>query len=52
MPTDVFFEVLEDASVKTVPPEPGVTNFIKGEDWRAPTMAYLLRQYYESDSKN
>jgi hypothetical protein len=51
MPADVFFHVLEDASVKTVPPEPRVINIIEGEDWRALTMAYLCH-YYESDSKN
>jgi hypothetical protein len=32
MSTDVFFQVLEGASVKTVPPEPNVINIIKGED--------------------
>jgi hypothetical protein len=30
MPADVFFQVLEDALVKTVPPEPGVINVIEG----------------------
>jgi hypothetical protein len=51
MPVDVFFQVLEDASVKTVLPEPRVINIIEGEDWRPPIMAYL-RHYYEPDSKN
>jgi hypothetical protein len=51
MHVDVFFQVLEDASVKTVLPEPRVINIIEGEDWRAPIMAYL-RHYYEPDSKN
>jgi hypothetical protein len=32
MPADVFFQVLEDASIKTVPPEPRVFNIIEGED--------------------
>jgi hypothetical protein len=32
---DVFFLVLEDASVKTVLLEPRVINIIEGEDWRA-----------------
>jgi hypothetical protein len=32
MSTDVFFQVLEDASVKTVLPEPSVIKIIKGED--------------------
>jgi hypothetical protein len=51
MLVDVFFQVLEDASVKTVPPEPRVISIIEGEDWRALLMAYL-RQYYEPESKN
>jgi hypothetical protein len=48
MPADIFFHVLEDASVKTVPPEPGVINIIEGEDWRAPIVAYLHHQHYRS----
>jgi hypothetical protein len=51
LPVDVFFQVLEDALVKTVLLEPRVINIIEGEDWRAPIMAYL-RHYYEPDSKN
>jgi hypothetical protein len=51
MPADIFFQVLEDASVKTAPPEPSNINIIKGEDWRAPIMAYL-HHYYEPTSKN
>jgi hypothetical protein len=51
MLADVFFQVLEDASVKTIPPEPRVINIIEGEDWRALLMAYL-RHYYEPNSKN
>jgi hypothetical protein len=51
MSANVFFQVLEDASVKTVLPEPSVINIIEGEDWRALIMAYL-RHYYEPDSKN
>jgi hypothetical protein len=43
--------VLDDASVKTVLPEPRVINIIEGEDWRAPIMAYLYH-YYEPDCKN
>jgi hypothetical protein len=38
MSVDVFFQVLEDASVKTVLSEPRVINIIEGEDWRAPIM--------------
>jgi hypothetical protein len=51
MLADVFFHVLKDASVKTIPPEPRVINIIGGEDWRAPIMAYL-HHYYEPDNKN
>jgi hypothetical protein len=32
MPADVFFQVLEDALVKIVPPEPRAINIIEGED--------------------
>jgi hypothetical protein len=49
LPLDVFFQVIEDPSVKTVEPEPRVVNIIQGEGWRAPIMAYL-HHYYESDS--
>jgi hypothetical protein len=50
MPTDVFFQVLEDASIKTVLSEPRVINIIEGEDWRAPIMGYL-RHYCKPDNK-
>jgi hypothetical protein len=49
MPPDVFYQVLEDASVKTVLPKHRLINIIEGEDWRAPIMAYL-HHYYEPDS--
>jgi ribonuclease HI len=49
MPPDVFYRVLEDALVKTLLLEPRLINIIKGEDWRAPMMAYL-RHYYELDT--
>jgi hypothetical protein len=32
LPADVFFHVIEDASVKTVLPEPKLINAIEGED--------------------
>jgi hypothetical protein len=51
MPVNVFFQVLEDASVKTVLPEPRLINIIEGKDWRALIMTYL-HHYYERDSKN
>jgi hypothetical protein len=49
MPLYIFYQVLEDASVKTVLLEPRLINIIEGGDWRAPIMAYL-RHYYEPDS--
>jgi hypothetical protein len=51
MHADVFFHVLKDASVKTIPSKPKVINIIEEEEWSAPIMAYLCH-YYESDSKN
>jgi hypothetical protein len=51
MPADVFFQVIEDASVQTVLQEPKLINIIEGEDWRAPIMAYL-HHYYEPDNIN
>jgi hypothetical protein len=51
MPANVFFQVLKDASVQIVLPEPRVINIIEKEDWRPLIMAYL-HHYYEPDSKN
>jgi hypothetical protein len=51
MPVDVFFQVLKNALVKRISPEPRVINIIEGEDWRPSIMAYL-HHYYEPDSKN
>jgi hypothetical protein len=42
---DVFFQTIEDPSVKAVELEPRMVNIIKGEDWRAPIMAYLYHHY-------
>jgi hypothetical protein len=33
LPTDVFFQTIEDASVKIVALEPRLINAIDGEDW-------------------
>jgi hypothetical protein len=49
LPTDVFFQIILDASIKTVEPEPRIINIIEGEDWRTPIMAYL-NHYYEPDT--
>jgi hypothetical protein len=46
---NVFFQVIEDALVKTVEPKPRLINAIKGEDWQAPIIAYP-RHYYEPDN--
>jgi hypothetical protein len=50
-PADVFFQVLQDASVKIVLSEPRIINIIKGEGWRAPIMTYICH-YYEPESRN
>jgi hypothetical protein len=51
MLTDVFSQVLEDASVNIVLLEPRLINIIEGGDWRALIMAYL-HHYYEPDNIN
>jgi hypothetical protein len=33
LPADVFLQVILDASIKTVEPEPRVINVIHGKDW-------------------
>jgi hypothetical protein len=49
LPPNVFFQVIEDPSIKTIEPEPIMVNVVQGEDWQAPIMAYL-RHHYEPDS--
>jgi hypothetical protein len=51
VPANVFFQVLEDASIKTVLLKPKIINIIEVEDWRVVIMAYLCH-YYEPDGKN
>jgi hypothetical protein len=46
---NVFFQTLEDFSVKTVEPKTRMVNLIQGEAWRAPIIAYL-RHHYEPDN--
>jgi hypothetical protein len=46
---DVFFQVVLDASIKTVEVESRLINVIQGEDWQAPIMAYP-HHYYEPDN--
>jgi hypothetical protein len=48
LPADVFFQVMEDASVKTIEPELRLINII-GEGWRASIIGYL-RHCYEPDN--
>jgi hypothetical protein len=45
LPPDVFFQTIEDSSVKTIELEPRMVNVIQGEDWQAPIMAYLHHRY-------
>jgi hypothetical protein len=49
LPPDVFLQIISDASIKTIKPEPWVINIIQGKDWRAPIIVYL-RHYYEPDT--
>jgi acetolactate synthase regulatory subunit len=49
LPMDVFFQTIENPSVKTAESEPRMVNIVQGEDWRVPIMAYL-RHHYEPDS--
>jgi hypothetical protein len=49
LPPNVFFQVIEDPSVKTIETEPRMVNFVQREDWRAPIMACLYH-HYEPDS--
>jgi hypothetical protein len=47
---DVFFQTLEDSTVKTIELEPRMVNVIQGEDWRVSIIAYL-HHHYEPDTK-
>jgi hypothetical protein len=49
LPPVVFFQVIEDSSMKIVELEPRMANIIQEEDWRAPIMAYL-HHHYEPDN--
>jgi hypothetical protein len=49
LPTDVFFQTLQDSSLKIVEPEPRIGNVIQGEDWEEPIIAYL-HHHYELDN--
>jgi hypothetical protein len=45
LPLDVFFQTIEDSSVKTIELEPRMVNVIQEEDWRALIMTYLHHHY-------
>jgi hypothetical protein len=49
LPPDVFFQVIEDPSMKTVEPEPRMINVVQAEDRRALILAYL-HHHYEPDN--
>jgi hypothetical protein len=49
LPPNVFFQVIEDPSIKIVEPKPRMVTVVQGEDWRAQIMA-SLRHHYEPDS--
>jgi hypothetical protein len=49
LPLDVFFQIIEDPSLKIVELEPMMINVVQGEDWWAPILAYL-HHHYELDS--
>jgi ribonuclease HI len=49
LPPNVFFQTIEDTSIRTVEPEPRMVNIMQGEDWRAPVIAYL-HHHYEPDN--
>jgi hypothetical protein len=45
LPQDVFYQILKQASIKTVQATSREVHIIKSEDWRAPIMAYLRGHY-------
>jgi hypothetical protein len=52
LPPDVFFQVIEDPSVKTVEPEPRMINVAQAKGWRAPILTYLHHHYEPDYSTN
>jgi ribonuclease HI len=50
LPPHVFFQTLEDSSVKTIEPEPNTINIFQEEDWCALIIVYLIH-HYESSSQ-
>jgi ribonuclease HI len=52
LPQDVFFQVLNQASIDTKQEAPREDHIIQSEDWRAPIMAYLHDHYEPEDEVN
>jgi ribonuclease HI len=50
LPQDVFYQILNQASIKEVQVTPREVHIIQSEDWRAPIMAYL-RGHYEPENE-
>jgi hypothetical protein len=48
---NVFFQVLPDASIKTIEVEPRVINLIDDEDWHTPIMVYLSQTAPQNTSE-
>jgi hypothetical protein len=49
LPANVFLQIIPDASIKMIEPEPRIINVIQGEDWQAPIIVYL-HHYYKPDT--
>jgi hypothetical protein len=50
LPPDVFFQLIEDSSIKIVEQEPRMVNVEQGEDWWAHIMSYLHHHYEPNNS--
>ena len=50
LPSDVFYEIINQPSVEVNFQAPKLINAIHSEDWRAPIMAYL-KGYHELETK-
>jgi hypothetical protein len=49
LPANIFLQIIPDASIKMIEPEPRIINVIQGEDWQALIIVYL-HHYYEPDT--
>jgi hypothetical protein len=50
LPQDVFYQILNQASIKEIQVTLREVHIIQSEDWRAPIMAYL-RGHYEPENE-